>query len=733
MPCPLQACLAPTKIKPMSKISKYIDREISWLHFNERVLQEAKDPSVPLIERIRFMGIFSNNQDDFFRTRVGHLIHHTEDEYYLSEFGYSVQKTLKNVGLKAIELRKEFDAVFKDLREELRQNNIFLINEKQVDKDQKLFVEDYFRSKVRSHLFPLLLDKVSDHTALNEHSIYLFVKLSSSGTSTSPSVRKRLLSPSAEFTLNEVNVLRINSTETPAKKHQYAILELPTDEVSRFLVLPPSQGKDFVIMLDDIIRLGFSDIFLPFGYDIYEAYTFKITRNADVETDTSGDTIELIKEMIRLRRKSDVIRFLYDREMPKNILNHLLKALKIGKKTDIDAGSRYHNSKDFMKFPQTLGNNQLVHKPYQPMDLKTFPIHTNILKTINEKDYMLHFPYQSFRMAIDFLREASIDPNVQSIKMTIYRVAKNSSILNALINAARNGKKVSIYVEVKAQFDEENNLYWVERLQNEGIKVMSVLPDYKVHAKMMLVTTKENGEKRCYAAIGTGNPNEETALVYTDKLLFTANPKVTDEVDMVFDMIENRLAFPKFETLLVAPINLREKMVELIDTEIAQAKLGKPAWIVIKSNSIADKKMIDKLYEAAKFGVKIRLLIRGICMLNPDLQECKGNIIASSVVDRFLEHARVYGFCNGGNSLYFIGSADFVKQKMDKRIEVIVPILDADVKQELEDVLEIQFKDNTHARWINPAKINTYVQSSKKKWRSQEEISKYLYTNTVSN
>jgi polyphosphate kinase len=699
----------------MPKISKYIDREISWLHFNERVLQEAKDPTVPLIERIRFMGIFSNNQDDFFRTRVGHLIHHTEEEDYLSEFGYSPQKTLKNVGLKAIDLRKEFDAVFKDLREELRQNNIFLINEKQADKEQKLFAEDYFRSKVRSHLFPLLLDKVHDHTSLNEKSIYLFVKLSSSKKIAGADVHVR----------TEIGT---DCKSAPATKaHQYAILELPTDKVSRFLVLPQSQGKDFVIMLDDVIRLGFADIFMPFGYDIYEAYTFKITRNADVETDTSGDTIELIKEMIRLRRKSDVIRFLYDREMPKIMLEHLLKALKIGKKTDIDAGSRYHNSKDFMKFPQSLGNGQLVYKPYQPLDLKVVPIHTNTLKTIKQKDYMLHFPYQSFRMAIDFLREASIDPNVQSIKMTIYRVAEDSSILNALINAARNGKKVSVYVEVKAQFDEENNLYWVERLQNEGIKVMSVLPDYKVHAKMMLVTTKENGKKCRYAAIGTGNPNEETALVYTDKLLFTANPKVTDEVDMVFDMIENRLAFPKFETLLVAPINLREKMVELIDTEIAQAKLGKPAWIVIKTNSLADKKMIDKLYEAANFGVKIRLLNRGICMLNPDLPECKGNIIANSVVDRFLEHARVFVFCNAGNSRYFIGSTDFVKKKMDKRIEVVVPILDADVKQELADVLEIQHKDNTHARWINPAKINTYVQSTEKKWRSQEEISKYLY------
>jgi len=481
------------------------------------------------------------------------------------------------------------------------------------------------------------------------------------------------------------------------------------------------------MMLDDVIRLGFADIFLPFGYDIYEAYTFKITRNADVETDTSGDTIDLIKEMIQLRQKSDVVRFLYDQQMPPIMLRHLLKTLKIGKKTDIDAGSRYHNSKDFVKFPPKLGHGQLVYKPYQPLSLKDIPIHANMLTEMKKRDYLVHFPYQSFQMAIDFLREASIDPKVQSIKMTIYRVAEDSSILNALINAARNGKHVSVYVEVKAQFDEENNLYWVERLQQEGIKVMSVLPDYKVHAKMILVTTKENGQKRRYAAIGTGNPNEETALVYTDKLLFTANLKVTDEVNMVFKVIENRLAFPKFETLLVAPINLRERITAMIDAEITHAKHGKPAWISIKSNSLADKKIIDKLYEAANCGVQIRLLIRGICMLNPDLTECKGNIIARSVVDRFLEHARVYGFCNGGNSLYFIGSADFVKNKMDKRIEVLVPILDADVKQEIQDILEIQLKDNTHARWINPEKINTYVQSSEKKLRSQEEIAKYLY------
>ncbi len=680
----------------MPKATRYINREISWLQFNERVLQEAKDPTVPLIERVRFMGIYSNNQDEFFRTRVGSLIHHTDDsEHDLTEFRQNPQKVLKNVGLKAMELRKDFDNVFKDLWQELRQNNIFILDEKTANEEQKAFVIDYFRNKVRSHLFPLLLDKVPNHTILNEHSIYLFVKMSSSKRS--------------------------------RKACRYAILELPTDKVSRFLVLPTSQGKEYVMMLDDVIRLGFPDIFQPFDYDIYEAYNFKITRNAEVEINTSSDTIEMIREMIQMRQKSDVIRFLYDREMPPIMLRLLLKTLKIGKKTDIDAGSRYHNNKDFVKFPHKLGNGQLVYKPYQPSGSKYIPIHANMLALVKKRDYMLHFPYQSFQMAIDFLREASIDPKVQSIKMTIYRVAEDSAILNALVNAARNGKRVSVYVEVKARFDEENNLHWVERLQNEGVKVMSVLPEYKVHAKMILVTTKENGTKRRYAAIGTGNPNEETALIYTDKLLFTANPKITEEVDSVFDMIENRLAFPTFETLLVAPVNLREKMIAMMDTEIAQAKLGKPAWITLKLNSLIDKQMIDKLYEAAKHGVKIQLLVRGICVLNPDLAECKGNIFACSVVDRFLEHARVYGFCNKGKPLYFIGSADFVKQKMDKRIEVVVPILDAEVKQEVQAVLNFQFNDNTHARWIDPEKINTYVQSSERKLRSQEEIAKYFY------
>ncbi|MCL2414536.1 MAG: polyphosphate kinase 1 [Bacteroidales bacterium] len=678
------------------KKNRYIDREISWLNFNERVLQEAKDPTVPLIERIKFMGIFSNNQDDFFRTRIGLLKYGTDEEDYIQEFGYSPNKTLKNVSLKYVELRKEFYAVFKELREELQQNNIFFVDEKQANEDQKAFVEAYFRNQVRSHLFPILLSEVSDHTALNEHSIYLFVKLSSSG-------------------------------KKSRKASQYAILELPTNKISRFLVLPKSRGKEYVMMLDDVIRLGFSDIFMSQGYDIYEAYTFKITRNAEVETDASGDPLDVIKEMVQQRKKSEVTRFLYDPDMPKSILHHLLRTLKIEKKTTIGAGWRYHNTKDFVNFPVEFSGGQLVYKPHQPFGVKTISIRSSKLKLMKQKDYMLHFPYQSFQMAIDFLREASIDPNVESIKMTIYRVAEDSSILNALINAARNGKKVSAYVEVKAQFDEENNLYWIERLQNEGVKVMSVLPDYKVHAKLILATTKENGKRHHYVAIGTGNPNEKTASVYTDKLLFTANPKIADEVDMVFRMIENRLAFPKFKTLMVAPINLREKMTALIDFEIAQAKLGKPAWIIIKSNSLSDKKMVDKLYEAANCGVKIRLLIRGICVLNPDLPECKGNITACSVVDRFLEHARVFGFCNGGNSQYFIGSADFVKNKMDKRIEVIVPILDADVKEELQDVLELQFKDNTHARWINPEKMNVYVQSSGKKYRSQEEITKYLY------
>ncbi|MDR2908145.1 MAG: polyphosphate kinase 1 [Bacteroidales bacterium] len=683
----------------MPKISRYIDREISWLQFNERVLQEAKDPSVPLIERVRFMGIFSNNQDEFFRTRVGSLIYHSDIENEESEFEHDSQKTLKKVTLKAIELRKEFDAVFADLWKELRENNIFLINEQSANAQQKAFVVDYFRNKVRSHLFPLMLDRALKHNDLNEHlnehSIYLFVKLSSSKRS--------------------------------KKNVQYAILELPTDKVSRFLVLPPAQGKEYVIMLDDVIRLSFADIFRPLGYDVYEAYTFKITRNAEVEVNTSGDTIDLIKEMIQLRQKSDVIRFLYDREMPQTMLKHLLKKLEITDKADIDTGSRYHNSKDFVKFPASLGNGQLIYKPHKPSNLKELPIHANMLAAMKKRDYMLHFPYQSFQTVIDFLREASIDPNVQSIKMTIYRVAEDSAILNALVNAARNGKRVSVYVEVKARFDEENNLYWVERLRNEGIKVMSVLPDHKVHAKMLLVTTKENGKRCRYAAIGTGNPNEETALVYTDKLLFTVNPKITTEVQMVFDLIENRLAFPKFKTLLVAPVNLRKRLMTMIDMEIEHAKLGAPAWIVMKLNSLADKATIDKLYEAAGCGVKIRLLVRGICALNPELPECEGNITVLSVVDKFLEHARMFGFCNGGKSQYFIGSADFVKQKLDKRIEVVVPLLDPDVKQEVEDILNIQFQDNTHARWVSPSKINTYVEStSRRKHRSQEDIQKYL-------
>ncbi len=681
----------------MKSFVKYNDREISWLQFNERVLQEAKDISVPLIERIIFLGIFSNNLDEFFRVRVASLNRLISDRSGHKEYeGINPKRTLKSIGEYVEMLQKDFVNTYTHLIKELKKQHIFLVDETEITETQQKFVYDYFRTQVRLHLFPMMLDKIGDHIIFKEESIYLAIELHKSKQSRS--------------------------------KTEYAVIEIPTHKCPRFLILPQKGKKEYVMFLDDVIRQGLFDIFSPLGYDTFTAYTFKFTRDAELEInfDPSKNVLATIYESVQMRQKGAPVRFIYDEKMPNKLLRLLIKHLKVKKKDIIQKGGRYHNNKDLMSFPKALGNGTLIYNTHIPIDVKALPIHQNIFEIIDKGDLMLHYPYQSFQNVIDLLREASLDPDVNTIRMAIYRISRDSSIMNALINAARNGKKVIVYLEAKARFDEENNIHWANKLHEEGVKVLDVMQGMKVHAKMIVITAKKNGKEKIYSIIGTGNPNEDTAKIYTDKQLLTSNKEIGKEAIKVFQLIENPLLKPSFKHLLVAPFNMRSQLETLINKEIANAKAGKPAWITLKMNNITDRKIIEKLYEANNCGIKIKLLVRGICVLNPGIKGLSENIEVISIVDRFLEHARIFVFCNNNQPLYFVGSADLMRRNLDYRIEVATPIYNKDLQKETQKILDLQLEDNTHARIMHQDTPNQYKRSNKPPFRSQEKIYAYL-------
>ena len=507
----------------------------------------------------------------------------------------------------------------------------------------------------------------------------------------------------------------------------YALIELPTKTLPRFFILPQSGNKKFIILLDDIIRYCLSEIFSVFGYTAFSAHTVKFTRDAelDIDTDVSKSFLEIITESLKQRKRGSPVRFVYDNSMPEELLKTILKRLDIRKDDPIRGGGRYHNFKDFMKFPN-LGSKTLEYSPLIPLPHRGLPQNSSILAAIRRKDIMLHFPYQSFQYIIDLLREASIDPKVRAIKMTIYRAAKNSSVINALINAARNGKYVTVFMELQARFDEEANISYTEQLHEEGVKVIQGIPGFKVHSKLILIRRKENNKDFYYANIGTGNYNEDTARVYADDSLLTANEKITADVVNAFHQMETNYRTLKYKPLVVAPFLMRNHFLNLITNEIRNAKQGKEAWAIIKLNNLVDEAMIKKLYKASSAGVKIRLIVRGICVLIPGVPGLSENIEAISIVDRFLEHSRVLVFANGGDHLYYITSADWMVRNFDNRIEVACPVYDKDIQRELMDMLNIQLSDNVKARVIAPGEPNQYKSKNGRKIQSQVEIYNYF-------
>lgn len=672
-----------------------INREISWLHFNERVLQEAADPATPLVDRLKFLGIYSNNLDEFFRVRVATVNRMINMEKGIFHDKYlNPRKTLREINRITKEQQKEFQTIYNRVIDDLAQKNIFVINNTQLSVSQAVFVEAYFREHVRPNLFPIILSNLKA-TSLRDQSLYLAVVLQVSGK--------------------------------PALEN-YALVELPVNTLSRFLILPQEGEKKFIILLDDVIRFCLGEIFSVFGFNTYKAYAIKFTRDAelDIDNDVSKSFIELMTEGLKQRETAAPVRFVYDSTMPERLLKQLLTKLNITHSDTITPGGRYHGFKDFVNFPN-IGSEDLVFPPLPPLHHQGLRVSRSILAGIKEKDYLLHYPFQSFEYLIDLLREASLDPQVRGIKMTLYRVATKSTVVNALINAARNGKEVTVFLEVQARFDEEANIYWAGKMQEEGVRVIQSIPGYKVHAKLLLIRRKEGSRNVYYAGIGTGNFNETTARVYTDVTFFTADKQTTADVNSVFHLFESIYNAPKFSRLIVAPFHMRNQFTKLINNEIKNAKAGQEAWIIIKLNNLTDSKIIKKLYEAAASGVKIKLIIRGICALNPHLAALKGNIEAITIVGRFLEHSRVIVFANNGQPLYYISSADWMERNFDGRIEVACPVADRELQREMMTLLQIQLKDNTKARYITASKPNQYVKGNPNlKINSQVETYKYF-------
>lgn len=680
----------------MKSTNLEISREVSWMHFNERVLQEAADESTPLIERIKFLGIFSNNLDEFFRVRVATLtrmanMHKKEYESLL----YDPKEILKEVAKIDAEHQKKFAKIWHDIILQLVKHNIHIVNERSINKEHSRFIKQYFRDNVRPFLFPLMLDNLKTTASLKDKSIYLGITLQSS--------KSKL-------------------------KERFALMEVPSPPVSRFLILPQIGENKYIILLDDVIRYCLSDIFSTFGYDTFRAYTIKLTRDAelDIDTDVSKSFLETILESLKQRKMGSPVRFIYDKYTPDNLLKNLIKKLNFTPNDTLIRGGRYHNFKDFISFPN-VGGAELEFPKYVPLLHKDLSVSKSIFSAIRQKDVMVHFPYQSFQYIIDLLREASIDPRVISIKMTIYRVAANSNVINALINAARNGKAVTVFLELQARFDEEANINWAQKLNEEGVKIINSIPGFKVHCKLILIKRMEGNNNIYYANIGTGNFNEQTAKIYTDHSLLTANQDIAMEVHKVFDLFEANYRLQKFKTLIVSPFSMRSFFVRLLNEEIKSAKAGKPAYAIIKLNNLVDDKIINKLYQASCEGVKIHLIIRGSCTLVPGIPGKSENIEAISIVDHFLEHSRVMVFANGGDEKYFITSADWMIRNFDNRIEVATPIYDKDLQQELKTMLTIHLQDNCKARYVNAEKPNIYkTNGSKEKHHSQVEIYSYL-------
>jgi len=678
----------------------YIPRDISWLSFNERVFQEATDKTVPLVERIKFLGIFSSNLDEFFRVRVATLKRLLEVKKNAKEvMGENPKKLLKQIHKTVIEQQKKVDEVYTQLVQELADQKIFIIDEKKLSPDQANFVKKYFRDKVLPTLAPVMIDSTPKFPFLNDKSIYFAVKLLKQGKTT--------------------------------KGLRYALIQIPTHILPRFIVLPKKVKSEnrYIILLDDIIRFCLKEVFAVLDVDSAEAYTIKLTRDAelDIDQDFSKSIVEKIQASVKQRKVGDPVRLVYDSAIPIDLLSFITKKIKAKKSLTQIPGGRYHNFRDFMKFPNVGHSDLLYHNP-APLPHPDLQKSISLFSVLRKKDVLLSHPYQSFNYIIDLLREASIDPKVTSIKMTLYRVAENSNICATLINALKNGKTVTVVVELQARFDEESNLYWANQLKEEGAEVIYGIAGLKVHSKLLLITRNEGGKFIDYVNIGTGNFNEKTASLYCDHSLMTSDERITEEVAKVFHFYHNNFHIGNYKHLLVSPFTMREKLIKFIRKEIKSAKAGKEAYIILKLNSLVDQEVVEKLYEASNAGVKIKLIIRGSCSVMTGIKGLSENIEAISIVDKYLEHARVLVFCNEGDERMYITSADWMYRNFDLRNEIAVPIYDENIRKDMKALLNIQLNDNTKARILDAKQANMYkfAQPGAKKVRAQNDTYNYF-------
>jgi polyphosphate kinase len=681
---------------------KTIPRDISWLAFNARVLQEAADASVPLHERIRFLGIFSNNLDEFFRVRVATLkrmqtVIGKSARMHLEE---NPEQILDEIQSMVIDQQREFDRIWEGIENELKEHKIFIRTEKHLNKEQQKFVLNYFNEEVRTNIIPLMIESIQHFPFLRDKSIYLAVVLARQDNSV---------------------------------RQKFALIEIPTTVLPRFIILPAKEGEQDIILMEDLVRFCLPHIFSFFGYDKFLSHIIKVTRDAelDIDNDISTSLIHQLEKGIKERRKGKPVRFVYDKDIDPLLLEYLMRRLGLSRKDNLIPGARIHNFKDFMDFPSSVFTDR-TNPARKSFIHPLFANATSVMHVIQGQDVMLHLPYHSFDTIIDLLREAAIDPNVISIKITAYRLAKNSRIVNALTNAVRNGKQVTVALELRARFNEAENLAWKSRLEDEGVKVLIGIPGLKMHAKLCVIKKRIGIKTVQCGFVSTGNLNEKTARVYGDHCLLTANRNIMADINRVFSYLEN----PKHDikvleacnTLPVSPYSMRSFFTRMVDKEIKNAHHKKNGGsMILKMNSLSDPELINRVYEAAREGVNIKLIIRGICCAYTENKKWKKDIEAISIVDEYLEHARVFVFHQGGQEKIYISSCDWMLRNLDHRVEVAVPILDPNIRQELKDILDIQLSGNVKARILNNEQNNEYKREGTKKVRSQIEIFRYLH------
>ncbi|WP_133408629.1 polyphosphate kinase 1 [Parashewanella tropica] len=677
-------------------IKHTMSKELSWLSFNERVLQEACDKNVPLIERVRFLGIFSSNLDEFFRVRVAEIRRAILIDNFNQDKMQHNQTLMNLIQDRVLELQERFDKNYNELMRELARKNIFLINEFQLSYFHQSWLMTYFKDHLKRHISPIIVSKSRDLTQqISDGVTYLCICLYSD------------------------------------KKRTYSLIEVPTKSVPRFVKLPveSTKSKKHLILLDNIIRFCADELFRPFfEYDDIDVYAMKLTKDAefDITDELDYTQLERMSKGLKKRLTAEPVRLVYDREMPDHMLQMLKSRLKISSTEFLVAGGRYHNFKDFMAFPNP-SRKYLEYEKLPAIHSNLFDQSPNVFEAIAHNDILLNYPYHKYSYVTEFVRQAAYDPAVKFINISLYRVAKNSRIIQSLIDAVNNGKKVMVILELRARFDEEANIEWTRKLVEAGVSVHHGIPSLKVHSKICVIGRHEADQTRLYCHIGSGNFNEKTAKVYTDFSLFSANQEIAEEVQQVFHLIQHPYRQDKFNHLIVSPYNSRKSIYRLIEAEITAAKNNKRASITLKVNNLVDKQLIRKLYNASNAGVKIKLLVRGMCSLVPKIPEQSQNIEVVSIVDRFLEHSRIMVFHAGGEQKMFLSSADWMTRNIDNRIEVTTPIYDSKLKKMLSDILNIHFSDNTKARILNAEQSNPYRRrGNKKKVRSQQAIYEYL-------